>query len=513
MIQELHSAAPAPVLNATLVEQLAAAFEREAVVYSHWKSNIALTESAAGETDLDLLVSRESLVQALAILSQLEFKRAVARWGANEPGISHYYGLDLETSELVHVHLFSRVLTGESYVKSHLFPVDAMLLENAAYSGPLRVPTRPAELALFAMRMFIKYGSIPDLLSMRRKSASLRREVRWLQEGGEPAVAASLLRKHCPTVEEALFLKCVRTLDGDASLVQRVMLARQVRRKLKVYARHTLAGRALAYSQLMWAEAQRRRPGRKQKNKAPASGGAVIAFVGAEATGKSTLVAETGRWLGAAFAVRTVHAGKPPATGLTAPLSLLLPLMRPRLSSLRTNRLEGHAATNGDGPSPDRNRGVASLVYASRAVILAWERRQLLVRARRAAANGDIVICDRYPSDTVGAMDSPRLVEKPDVRGLGPDLFNRLARLERRIYQQIPPPDLVLRLRVSLETAQQRNRDRVKVGKESEAYVASRHQQAREWHRRGARRVCDVDTERPLAETIRIVKEIIWEGL
>ena len=216
--------------------------------------------------------------------------------------------------------------------------------------------------------------------------------------------------------------------------------------------------------------------------------------------------------MGSAFAVRTVHAGKPPATWLTAPLSLLLPLLRPRLSSLRTSRLEGHAApSNGDAP-PDRSKGPAALIYALRAVILAWERRQLLVRAGRAAANGEIVICDRYPSETVGAMDSPRLIARTEEQGAG-TIYNRLARLEQRLYRQIPPPDIALRLHVSLETAQQRNRDRIKDGKESADYVASRHRHAREWHKQETRHVYDVDTEQPLAETIRQVKEAIWESL
>ena len=512
MIQELVTSEPAAVLNASLVEQLATAFEREGVVYSHWKSNIALAELAAGETDLDLLVERQSLPQALTILSRLGFKRAVARWGAGEPGITHYYGRDPQTSELIHVHLFSRVLTGESFVKSHLFPLEEMLLENVTFHGPLRVTARPAELVLFTLRMFIKYGSLPDLVVMRRKSAALRREVRWLQEGGGLADALALLKKHCPVVDAELFLQCVRALEGEAPLIRRMVLARQVRRQLKGYARHGWAGRLLAYARMFWAEGQRRLLGHKQKNKVFESGGALIAFVGAEATGKSTLVAETGHWLGSAFAVRTVHAGKPPATWLTAPLSLLLPLLRPRLSSLRTSRLEGHAApSNGDAP-PDRSKGPAALIYALRAVILAWERRQLLVRAGRAAANGEIVICDRYPSETVGAMDSPRLIARTEEQGAG-TIYNRLARLEQRLYRQIPSPDIALRLHVSLETAQQRNRDRIKDGKESADYVASRHRHAREWYKQGTRHVCDIDTDQSLAETIRQVKEAIWESL
>lgn len=500
------------VLSTTLIDCLVNAFNRGEIVYSHWKSNVELAQATAGEIDLDLLIDRKSLPQALTILSALGFKAVVARRGANPPGIRHYYGFDPGTQQLIHVHLFSKVLTGESFVKSHLFPFESMLLENVYYSGQIRVTSRPAELVLFILRMFIKYGSMLDLLYLRRKSESLKVEVRWLQGGGDLSEALSLLKKYCPVIDEPLFIKCIESLNSDSSLISRIRLARQVRRRLKVYARHTAFQRFLAYGQLLWAEGQRRL-GTKQKNKVLQGGGAVIAFVGAEATGKSTLVAETGRWLGSTFAVRAVHVGKPPSTWLTAPLSLFLPLLRTRLSSLRTNHLDGHATSAPADASPNKNKGVASLVYALRSVILAWERRQLLVGARRAAANGEIIICDRFPSDTIGAMDSPRLREEPTRRGVVPAIFNWLARLEQRLYKQIPPPDIVLRLNVSIEAALRRNRERFKPGKESDGYVASRHRQAREWHKSGTRYIYDVNTEQALTETILCVKKAIWESL
>ena len=499
-------------LMAPLVERLAEAFARNDIVYCHWKSNIHLAEAAAGEQDLDLLVDRRCLAQALAVLSATGFKPAVARWGPNAPGITHYYGFDETTEELVHVHLFSALLTGESYVKSHLFPFEGLLLQNTHFYGPLRVTNRQAELVLFTLRAFVKYGSLPDLLHLWRKTASLKREVTWLEEGGNREAALSLLATYCPVVEKGLFVDCLDAVSGDSSLITRILLARRVRRRLKVYVRHGFWGRVARYAQLLFAEVSRR-VGTKRKNKALRAGGAVIAFVGAEATGKSTLVAETVRWLGGTFAVSTVHAGKPPATLLTAPVSLLLPALRRRLSSFRTNKLEGHSGAGASPSSPDEIKGIASLVYAARAVILAWERRQLLLTARRAAANGDLVICDRYPSDTVGAMDSPRLREQQKANGIVPALVNGFARLEGRLYQQIAPPDIVLRLNVTIETAQRRNRERAKVGKEGDAYVASRHRHAREWQNSGTKFVYDIDTEQSLPQTIHCVKKAIWECL
>ncbi len=255
-----------------------------------------------------------------------------------------------------------------------------------------------------------------------------------------------------------------------------------------------------------------------RKNKVLQTGGAVIAFVGPEATGKSTLVREAKQWLGSTFITRAVHVGKPPSTWLTAPLNIILPLGRKLVPQWRTSRIEGHVAVPGQAlPTADEGEvtstGTTSLLYALRAVAIAWDRRHLLLKARRAAANGAIIVCDRYPSEAVGAMDSARLRPDPTKRGIKTALFNRLAMWEERLYQQMPPPDVVLRLSVSLETAKERNRTRIKVGKEADAYIESRHRQAREWHRAGVRSIHEIDTNQSLSDTLHKVKAAIWTSL
>jgi thymidylate kinase len=242
-------------------------------------------------------------------------------------------------------------------------------------------------------------------------------------------------------------------------------------------------------------------------------GGTIIAFVGPEATGKSTLVSACGCWLGEMFAVRTVHAGKPPSSWLTLPVNAILPLARGVLTRSHTRRLEAHNSSTNPTHSEPKDEGLPALIYALRAVALAWDRRQLLLKVRRSAANGEIVISDRYPSEAIGAMDSPRLREDRTKSGMLPAFHNRLARLEHRLYRQIPPPDVVLRLTVSTETAIMRNRERIKAGDETDAYVEFRHRENRGWYRTGTKYIYDIDTEQPLAETIHSVKKLIWESL
>lgn len=499
-------------MTVKLVDCLVERLNSKGIIYCHWKSNFSLTQALSGEMDLDLLVDRKSLPQVLTILMHLGFKPATVIRGPGTPGVYHYYGFDPQADQFIHLHLFGRVLTGESFVKSHVFPFETMLLENIDHIGRIRVASKPAELVLFTLRMFIKYGSLLDLVYLLRDSENIVAELQWLRADSDISEALCLLKKYCPVIDEPLFSQCIDALNGHSSLIKQVILARNIRRRLRVYAKDTALKRALLYVQVLWGQIWRRLRGNK-KNKMLTAGGAVIAFIGPEATGKSTFVSACELWLGDAFVARSVHAGKPPSSWLTSPINVVIPLVRSLLPQLRTSRLEGHASSTKLNRSASKNVGLSSLIYALGAVTVAWDRRRLLLKVRRSAAKGEIVICDRYPSEEVGAMDSPRLQQNLTEGGLIAAIYNFLARLEGRLYKQIPPPDIVLRLRVSIETAKRRNRERIKPGKETDAYLESRHRQSQDWRRAGTKYIYDIDTERPLNETILSVKQVVWESL
>jgi thymidylate kinase len=234
--------------------------------------------------------------------------------------------------------------------------------------------------------------------------------------------------------------------------------------------------------------------------------GAVIAFVGSEASGKSTLLAETQRWLGAQFVVHRVHAGKPPPTLLTAVPNLLLPALRAALPQQRSTRIDLRRSER-----VDANRDVNDLppLFAVRSVLLAHDRHALLRRASARAAAGTIVLSDRYPSAAVGAPDSRQL----PVPAGPPHRFaarESLARRESRLYDDIPPPDLVFHLTAPLDLVLERNRTRGKT--EPEELVRLRHRQASALRFDGTV-VHEIDTSRPLTESIEEVRRTVCDLL
>jgi thymidylate kinase len=498
------------ILSPSLTQVLINRFNQEGISYCHWKSNIDLAKTLEGELDIDLLVSNDSLGRAIDILMQLGFKPATSKWGPNPPGIFHYYGYDPNQDELVHLHMFARVLTGESFLKSHLLPFDEMLLENTYPVSGVRVTSKEAELVLFVLRMYIKYGSPLDIPRLLKSDRKVREEAEWLKNGSAMQQVGILLAKYCPVVSEKTFMACLEAILDGASFPKKWKLSYQIRRRLRIYRKYSGLSWFFGHIQLMTGNLIKKF--RKQKgSKLLLSGGTIVAIVGADATGKSTMVSETSRWLRKNFVLNTVHAGKPPSTLLTVPINLLLALQhRLRRRPHSVGKLEKESLPNAGGVDAGR-KSLNSLIYAIRAVSLAWDRRALLWKVRRASANGEIIVCDRYPTNATGMMDSPRLLEDSSQKGFVSSIYNRLARIERTFYRQIPPPDIVLRLTVSLETAKKRNAAREIL--DDEIYLQNRHQQAKKWFMPGTRSIQDIDTDLPLAETLRAVKQAIWSAL
>jgi thymidylate kinase len=495
------------VLSPSLTQALLDRFNREEVLYCHWKSNIDLARTLEGEIDMDLLVSNDSLARATEILAQLGFKQAAARWGVNPTGIFHFYGYDPDLEDLVHLHMFTRVLTGESFLKSHLLPFEEMLLQNTYTADGMRITSKEGELILFVIRTYIKYGSPLDIPRVIKSEKKVREEALWLKDGSDMDRVTELLQRYCPLVSEKLFHQCLAAILEGASIARKWRLSYQIRRRLHAYRKFSTLGWLVGHLQLLtgtWIKRLRRQKG----GKTLLSGGTILAIVGADATGKSTLVAETSRWLRRNFVVNTVHAGKPPSTAFTIPPNALLALHRRFRARSGSS---GKPSSPRSGPDLAERKSLNSLIYAIRSVCLAWDRRALLWKVRRLAADGEIVVCDRYPTGTPGMMDSPRLLEDPTGKGFAAVVYNRLAQIERRLYQQIPPPDIVLRLNVSLETAKQRNASREIL--DDEVYLQNRHQQATEWSIAGTRSVRELDTDHSLHETLRTVKQAIWSGL
>ena len=489
----------------TKIKLLIEALNSQDIRYCHWKSNQDLTEALSGRrgTDIDLLIHREDASHFRTILSELSFRPGESKDGDSFPSIEHHFSLDEESGVLVHVHAYYRVITGESLSKNYHFPIEDMLLENIREEQSVRLPIKSAELIVFTIRIMLKHTSLAELVMLNRYWGKVKQEVKWLLEGGSVEEAAGLIDCWLPALDTRLFSECVEAINSSTSLFRRILLGRQLRTQLRFFARHSALRNWITGVRKFTRMFIRRRMG-TPKGMVPHAGGAVIAFVGPEATGKSTLLAEIKHWLSEHFAVEQIHAGKPRSSLLGYIPNVLVPALRVILPSFRSSHVEARYVSEQPSFKP---KNVFPLIFAVRSVLVAYDRRTLLTRAYARAANGNIVLCDRYPNQCKGTPDSPQLSrllvdpERHPVRRL-------LGRVEDRLYQEIPPPDLVISLSVPLEIALMRNRTRGKT--EPEDYVRRRHALSANLDF-GRTTVYKISTEQPFEKTVLEVKKAIWK--
>jgi PST family polysaccharide transporter len=487
------------------------------VRYCRWKGKLDLMRVLRGEGDLDLLVPPADLAAFLYAAKNAGFMQAIPCFESHDPGEVHVYAPDPVSGSLVHVHASSMLCSAgqgrarmlNDFILRHCAPETAhALLEGTP------VVQAPAELIVTVLRAMDQAMRFSALLfgSAARQAVAAKLEALVNADGFDNF--RELLVRWFPAVPLLLFMEFLEALRQPTSWLRLRRLARQLdshwRRNCAMLDDRPMSFAAQAGAGLparLWnlvCKVRWRALHGTGSPKQLIGEGAVIAIVGPDASGKSTMVAETARWLRGVFRVQTAHLGKPPSAWLTLVPNLLLRLLRIVTPQLRTSRQDAAAEANG---RPVR-RG---LLYHVRAVMLAWDRRALARRLARKAARGWIVVCDRYPSAVVGTADGARL-PAPVLDGERNRLRAYLARLENRLYSEVPAPTVVVQLTAPLAVAVHRNEERQKRGKESAEYVARRHKQfALPLFPQAQMR--ELDTSRPRDETVQSLRAMLWAAL
>lgn len=226
--------------------------------------------------------------------------------------------------------------------------------------------------------------------------------------------------------------------------------------------------------------------------------GLVVALIGSDGAGKSSLSTALLESIGENRPVEFVYFGSG-----DGPSSLLRwPMKKVRRLLLGERSLRTRQSHPDDKPA--RHLSAARAVWA---LALAREKTAKLNRARRAAARGAIVICDRYPQAQVaGSTDGPLLAEwtRSNRRWQ-----RAVGTWEARPYRlaERHQPDLVLRLLVDQATATSRRPNHDPTG------LMKRRSIVESLEFRGARfGVVDIDTRRPPEEVLALAVGAI-EGI
>lgn len=468
---------------------LFAGLEAAGIRHCHWKHNDRLATALAGETALDLLVDADRAADADRVLLDLGFRRfRAAAWG-RFPGLFDWIGFDAATGRLLHVHLYHQLLTGRQHVKEHGLPWAHVVLDARVRHPRFAVyVTHPAlELVILLIRTAFKVAETGLPGRQRPVPAETQRAFEALLSGVDLRDVELWAHQVLPPADAVAVLGILlsrRHLAPAALSEVRRRAAAALARHRRMPALVAAVRSPLNAARFALARAARGLVPDLHLAKRLEPAGVLVAVIGADGAGKSTIAAELARWLAWKVDARTLYLGVGEGPGGL------------RVRTLR--RLSRSAAR--PGPALLRDVGAGVLHNA-----MADERIAKLRRAARFRARGGVLLTDRFPQTQFpGIYDGPRTT-RSDHDSV---LRRAFARREAALYHEMAEmaPEVVIKLHVPPAVAIERKpgHDPRAIQRKCDLTVALQFPRSA---------VFDVDAARPLDEVLLDCKRLLWAHL
>ena len=416
---------------------------KQQVRYCHWKSNEHLEEALRGETDLDVLVhidDKEALEASFAIFP---FKKILSPPEKQFPGMSDYLGFDEETGELIHLHVHHYLVLGQKYIKNHYLPLEDWVFDNLILRGSVYIPCPEVELLFLVIRANMK----PDMLSLVKHAIkdctsahytaypqSIEQEFFSLIDQADQEKLNTLLLQSGLPLNPELYSDFIDVFSRKELKFYHIIKAQFVLlQALQDYRRDKTVLVHWRYFQFFAATLPVIKHFKNFKRKTIDGTAKSFAIVGADGSGKSTLIADLNKWLSWKLTVKQYYYGIPKNT-INRVKSFLQRVF---------NKL-----------------GLTSAVQALDErfwIYVANYRRQISFAIRNDVIEGKVVITDRFPLKAFHSMavpmDGPRL-------GL-PDIHVESAKIQQELdlYDQIQLPDRIFVLQVDIDELRRRKTD------------------------------------------------------
>lgn len=508
-MQAVHNVDQALPVVATLFAQLNDAGIR----YCHWKSTHGLARAMRGDTDLDLLVDRVDSQRFKDLLYRFDFKPFLSHPSRQFPAIEDYLGFDAQTGELVHLHIHYRLVLGEQYAKNYYLPLEQAFLDHTRLQCGVKIPVAEIELCVLVLRALLKYrdrDALHDIWGRGSKSGippGIINECRALLAQTDRHRITRALSEHFTLISPAVVFGFLETIQRTPRAGWKLLgLRREVRRALAPYQRYSRLRAKGIYYRVMVTRFKlldrvlRRFMLGQDKRKIPVSGGLTLAFVGVDGAGKSTIIKHLAKWLSWRLNVRTYYMG-------SAQPSLPTNVVKRVAKTARFVATGCRRVLGANSSVTQRVEAARELLDDLRFVAEGRDRYRRFRRSRRKAAQGAIVIYDRYPLDALRignrTVDGPRIMARSNGQGT---TITRLAQAEADLYRNILPPEHVFVLHVSPDVSQQRKpehkRELIEAKSEATQQIA-----------RNGINIIDIDAGQPLDDVLLQVKTAVWRLL
>ncbi len=457
--------------------------------YCHWKSNVNLKKGLSGKTDLDILVHKYDKKEFEMVFEKFALKKIISPPEKQFSGMEDYLGFDYKTGSLIHLHVHYSLVLGQKYIKNHHLPIEEIIFQNLITKDNIYIPCPDMELILLTIRAhmkidfisIIKHG-VKDMFGGSYTSfpTDIENEFVGLIHKIDIEKLKDILRQSRLPISEEIFLSFVTKFsDGNLRCYDVLKTKWQILSALKQFRRQKSIFSYLKYLSFSISNLQVINNLRKPKKKTLISKGKILSIVGADGSGKSTLVKDLENWLSWKLTVIKYYYGIPKTNFIKFLSYAIRGFKKFRLVSIATF-LEHYLW-----------------------ICIAKKRYKIFLLSQKDTNKGKIVITDRFPlkdfQNMAQPMDGPRLNQSNTKIG------SYFSRMETRYYDRIIHPDRIFVLQIAIEDLRRRKNDlditthkiknnAVNAVKENERFI-------------------QINANRPYSEVLLELKRRIWEIL